>query len=192
MRSNQVSAETLQICFVSDQVGSASTLWWLATRWKKELVLGRSSSTPWCICALSSIFTKIHSHAFTSVHAQVCMFISRPQSQMRAVSFKHSLGIQLPTHHTAVPQMLAYLFVLCMSIYICYIHHSEMEAMKVARTLSIPVTHLSNISVFRKSWMVKFLLGDAGENVPSIYRFLEMSDSWKETAVRLQSAQSRM
>lgn len=43
---------------------------------KEGILLGRSSSTHWCICALSSsIFTKSHSPAFTSGHAQLCMFI---------------------------------------------------------------------------------------------------------------------
>lgn len=54
--------------------------WWLllplsddCKMLKEGIVFGRSSSALGCICALSSsIFTKKHAHAFTSVHAQMC------------------------------------------------------------------------------------------------------------------------
>lgn len=98
--------------------------WWLVlplsddcNTLQEGILLGRSSSALWCIRALSSsIFTKIHSHAFPSVHAQISLFEIWDES----CQFQTQPGFQLPTHHMAVLQMLAYLlFYTYMYIYQC-------------------------------------------------------------------------
>lgn len=87
--------ETLQICFVSNLVASAST--------------SARSKLLSALVYLCAVLLHIHENTFTCVYLTAALVYLTAALADESCQFQTQPGFQLPSHHTAILQMLAYL-----------------------------------------------------------------------------------